>query len=141
MRLPIPIPDPRFMFERLHDEVDRAFWPERVHWTPAGDVYEVGNEVIVEAELPGVPKDSVRITHTDHTLTLQGEARHEAPAEKPAAYYQAERRYGSFHRTVMLLEAVEFSKARAKHREGVLRITLPKLAKPEEKPRTIAISE
>jgi HSP20 family protein len=135
---------------RLHEEIDRMFQelavpgffpflPERGRWAPALDLYEKENNLIVEAELPGIPREAVKITCTDNTLTIQGETRKEEE-EKREGYYRAERRYGSFYRTVSLPEAVDFEKAKAQFRDGVLQITLPKVAKPEEKGRTIPIS-
>jgi HSP20 family protein len=113
--------------------------PEPGRWAPALDLYEKGNDLIVEAELPGIPKDAVKISCTDQTLTIQGETKKEAE-EKKEGYYRAERCYGSFHRTVTLPESVDYGKAKAEFRDGVLKITLPKMAKPEEKGRTIPIS-
>jgi HSP20 family protein len=142
---------------RLHDEIDRMFqeftvpsffgllpagYPPEVgrgRWAPALDVYEKGNDLIVEAELPGIPKEAVKINCTDHTLIIQGETKKETE-EKKEGYYRAERRYGSFYRTVPLPETVEYGKAKAEFRDGVLKITLPKQAKPEEKSRTIPIT-
>jgi HSP20 family protein len=135
---------------RLHDELDRMFQeftvPSFFHfrtetgrWAPTLDVYEKENDLIVEAELPGIPKEAVKISCNDHTLTLQGETKKEEE-QKREGYYRAERRYGSFYRSVALPEGVDFEKARAEFRNGVLRITLPRSARPEEKARTIPIS-
>jgi HSP20 family protein len=135
---------------RLHDEIDRMFhefslpscFPfgtERVRWTPALDLYEKNGNLVVEAELPGIPREAVKIACTDHTLTIQGETKKEEE-EKKEGYYRAERRYGSFDRMVNLPEGVDFNKPEAEFKDGVLKITLPKTNKPEEKTRTIPIS-
>jgi HSP20 family protein len=135
---------------RLHDEIDRMFedfsfpvlpslWSERGRWMPAINLYEKENNLIVEAELPGIPKDAVKINYTDHTLTIQGETKKEEE-EKKEGYYRMERCYGSFYRTVALPENVDYGKAKAEFKDGVLKITLPKVAKSEEKGRTIPIS-
>jgi HSP20 family protein len=135
---------------RLHDEIDRMFHgfslpsffrreTEQGFWTLALDLYEKNGNMIVEAELPGVPREAVTIAYTDHTLTIQGETR-KVEEEKKGGYYRAERRYGSFQRVVNLPEGVDFSKAKAEFKDGVLTITLPKTSKPEEKARTIPIT-
>src|SRR5581483_10871026 len=91
----------------LHDEIDRMFqefsppsffpvWPERGRWAPALDIYEKENNLIVEAELPGIPKDAVKISYIDHTLTIQGETKKEEE-QKREGYHRWERRYGSFY--------------------------------------------
>jgi HSP20 family protein len=148
--------EPGTSLARIHDEIDRMFqdftlpnllslWPgapaegSSGRWLPALDLYEKENNLIVEAELPGIPKDAVKITCTDSTLTIQGETRKEAE-EKKEGYHRTERRYGSFYRAVTLPESVDYGKAKAEFRDGVLKITLPKSAKPEEKSRTIPIS-
>jgi HSP20 family protein len=146
----LPVPETGSALTRLHDDLDRMFqefvrpgflpfWPERGRWTPTLDLYEEGNDLIVEADLPGIPKDAVKVSCTNNTLTIQGETKKEAE-EKREGHYRAERRYGSFYRTVTLPETVEFEKARAQFRDGVLQITLPKQNKPESKARTIPIS-
>jgi HSP20 family protein len=142
--------EPGTSLARIHDELDRMFedftlpvlpslWPERGRRMPAINLYEKENNLIVEAELPGIPKDAVKITCTDSTLTIQGETKKEEE-EKKEGYYRMERRYGSFYRTVALPESVDYGKAKAEFCDGVLKITLPKSAKPEEKGRTIPIS-
>jgi HSP20 family protein len=136
---------------RLHDEIDRMFqeftapgflpfWPERGRWVPALDVYEKGNDLIVEADLPGIPKEEVKVSYTDHTLTIQGETVSKEAEEKREGYFRAERRYGRFYRTVTLPETVDFGKAKAQFKDGVLTITLPKQSQPEAKAHTIPIS-
>jgi HSP20 family protein len=142
--------EPGTALARIHDEIDRMFqdftlpalpslWSERARWIPTLDLYEKENNLIVEAELPGIPKEAVKITVTDSTLTIQGETKKEEE-EKKEGYYRSERRYGSFYRSVALPEAVDYSKAKAEFQNGVLKITLPKSAKPEEKSRMIPIS-
>jgi HSP20 family protein len=135
---------------RLHDELDRMFqefalpsffptWSEQGRWAPALDLYEKDGNLIVEAELPGIPKEAVKLSCTDHTLTIQGETKKETE-EKKEGYYRSERRFGSFYRSVALPEEVDFQKARAEYKDGVLRITLPKSAKAEAKSHTIPIT-
>jgi HSP20 family protein len=146
----LPVRESNTALARIHDDIDRIFqefptpsffslWPERTRWMPALDVYEKDNSLIVEAELPGIPKEAVKLTCTDQTLTIQGEIKKEEE-EKKEGYYRAERRYGSFYRTVALPEEVDFNKAKAEYHDGILKITLPKSAKVETKTRTIPIS-
>jgi HSP20 family protein len=142
--------EPGTALARLHDEIDRMFdefsmprlawpWPDQTRWAPAIDVYEKDNNVIVEAELPGIPRDAVKLSCTDNTLTIQGETKKEEE-EKKEGYYRVERRYGSFYRTVPLPQSVDHSRAKAEFRDGVLKVTLPKQARPEETGRSIPIS-
>lgn len=134
---------------RIHDEIDRMFqeftsarfWPrlEGMARVPSIDLSEKNGNLVVEAELPGVDKKDVKITYTDNMLTLQGETKQEKE-EKREGYYRAERQYGSFYRAIPLPQPVDFSKAKAEFKNGVLTITLPKSARPEAQERTIPIS-
>jgi HSP20 family protein len=146
----VPVREAVSPLTRLHDELDRMFqefptpsfftsWPDRTRWIPSLDIYEKDNSLIVEAELPGIPKEAVKLTCTDNSLTIQGETKKEEE-EKKEGFYRSERRYGSFYRTVALPEEVESSKAKAEFRDGVLKVTLPKVARPEAKNRQIPIS-
>jgi HSP20 family protein len=149
MALPVAR-EPVSALARIHEDIDRMFqefplpgffslWASPTRWAPALDLYEKDNTLVVEAELPGIPKEAVKLTCSDHTLTIQGETKKEEE-EKKEGYYRSERRYGSFYRTVALPEEVDFNKARAEYTNGVLKIMLPKSAKPETKTRTIPIS-
>jgi len=105
-------------------------------WNPEIDVRETDNEIIVEAEVPGMDQKDVNVTIKDNVLTLKGEKKREQE-EKEANYYRVERTYGSFMRTMMLPSRVSADKATAKYKNGVLRITVPKIE--EVKPKEIAI--
>jgi HSP20 family protein len=110
----------------------RPFWDER-RWpwrgtqmsVPAVDLYEEKDQIIAKAELPGIEKDDIQVNITDHLLTIMGEKKKEEEI-KEKAYYRAERSYGSFSRTVELPSEIQFDKARASFKNGVLEIRLPK---------------
>jgi HSP20 family protein len=134
---------------RIHDEIDRlfhefptpSFWPFREvsGRAPVLDLYEKDGDLVVEAELPGIDKDDVKISYTETALTIQGETKQEKE-EKKDDYYRSERQYGSFYRTIPLPQGIDFGKAKAEFKNGVLTIKLPKSAKPEDHSRTIPIS-
>jgi HSP20 family molecular chaperone IbpA len=65
------------------------------------DVFEEQDDIVVKAELPGIEKDNIEVTLTDHTLTIKGEKK-KAEEVKEENYYRAERSYGSFLRTLEL---------------------------------------
>ncbi|MCD6521223.1 Hsp20/alpha crystallin family protein [Candidatus Calescamantes bacterium] len=133
---------------QFRDEIDRLFedffspWTVRrrrrqeVTWLPDVDVYEDENNVIVEAELPGLKGDEVDISITGNTLTIKGEKKQEKE-EKGRNYYIVERSYGSFARSIELPAEVEPDKAKATMRNGVLKVTIPKA--PEAKPKQIKV--
>ncbi|MBO9541803.1 Hsp20/alpha crystallin family protein [bacterium] len=91
---------------------------------PALDVYEKDGEVFIEAELPGMDIKDVEITSTENTLTLKGETTRETEV-KEENFHRAERRFGSFVRTVELPSPINPEQARASFKDGVLTIHAP----------------
>ena len=104
-------------------------------WSPAVDVYDTPEEVIVVAELPGVDPATIDLAVTGNLLTLRGL---KEPNLFPDALAQTrERQLGAFHRQLVLSNEVDFDKAQAEANHGVLKIRLPK--RTAAKPRTIPI--
>ena len=91
----------------------------------AADLYETDNEVVVKADLPGVPKDNVEVTLTDSTLTLRGEKKEEVGISHEA-YHFRERSFGTFNRTIDLPVNVRSDQATATITNGVLEVRVPK---------------
>lgn len=104
--------------------------------TPAIDLYQTDDEVILKAALPGLKADDVQINVTNDLLTLRGEFKWEN-GHKNATYHLREQRYGAFERSVVLPVDVQTDKAKAEFQNGVLTITLPKAE--AVKPKTISI--
>lgn len=96
--------------------------------TPSVDVIEHDNEVIVKAELPGVDKKDIDISVTNNTVTIKGSTSHEEKEEK-GDYYRCEISQGSYSRTLSLPAEVDEEKTKAKFKNGILKLTLPKLKK------------
>lgn len=100
------------------------------------DVYEKESEVVVKASLPGVNPEDVEISVTGETLSIKGESRHEEKVEKEN-YYRHEIRCGAFSRMVTLPAGVSAEGAEATFKDGLLTVTLPKVA--EAQPRRIKV--
>ncbi len=94
---------------------------------PAVDVIDRDKEIVLRAELPGVKKDDIEVTVTERYATLRASASREEKEEK-GQYYRHETCTGSFERSVLLPTEVESDKARAQFKDGILEVTLPKLA-------------
>lgn len=140
------------------DEMDRLFeghfpsgWMRPFHWPrpswgelsapfegkmPKVDVIERDNEIVVKAELPGVDKKDLDISVTKNTVTIQGSTSHEEKEEK-GDVYRCEISRGSYSRTLTLPAEVNEEKAKAKFKDGILELTLPKVEK--AKRRTIKV--
>ncbi len=135
--------DPFRDLARMQDEMARLFEDrlpyrsgESVGWTPACDIYEDGEEVLVRADLSGVEPKDVDIRFENGVLTLRGERKLERE-DKRDNYHRLELAYGTFTRSFSLPGTVDPEKIRAESKNGVLLIHLPK--RPEAKPKTIQV--
>lgn len=105
-------------------------------WTPAVDILENENELILKADLPEVDAKNVGIQIENGTLTLRGERKFEEQ-KNGKGYHRIERAYGRFVRAFSLPDTVDAEKVKADYKNGVLTVTLPK--KEVAKPRTVNI--
>jgi len=106
---------------------------EERYVTPAVDIYETGEGLVVKADLPGVAKEGLDVRVENNLLTIRGKANHMAPGEP------IYREYGlvNFFRQFELNERVDRSKISAELKHGVLTLNLPKAE--EAKPRKIDV--
>jgi HSP20 family protein len=119
--------------------ISRAFGDEgiaRGAWNPSVDIYENKDQIVLEAELPGMNREDFDITIENNVITVRGERRFEKKDEADS-YHRVERSYGSFTRSFTLPQTVSADGAAAEYRNGVLRVTLPK--REEVKARRIDI--
>jgi len=106
-------------------------------WSPALDLYEDKDNLVVKAELPGLKKEEIDISFHDGALHITGERKHEEE-NREAETYRSERFYGRFHRTLTLPKAVDVDKVKASYKDGILTVMLPKSE--EAKPKQIAVN-
>lgn len=121
---------------------DRAFSrmsPALSRGILAVDLVESDSAFELSAELPGVEVKDLDLTLTDGVLTIKGE-KAEAKEEKDKDYYLAERRYGSFQRSLELPRGVDSEKVEAKFSNGVLKIALPKTPERKRNDRKITVT-
>jgi len=119
------------------DTVNRLLSDSQVRpWTPAVDIYETENELVLKADLPDVKMEDIDIRMENGTLALKGERKFENE-EKRKGFHRVERSYGTFARYFTLPETVDTDKVHADYHNGVLTITLPK--KEVAKPRQVKV--
>ena len=94
-------------------------------FTPTMDIKEEDDHYLLEAELPGIKKDDIKIDLKNDHLILSGEKR-TFNEEKKDSYHHQERTYGSFYRSVAVPNDIDKEKISAKLDDGVLRLTLGK---------------
>lgn len=94
-------------------------------WTPPVDIYETDDAIVMKAELPGIDRKDIQLEVRDGVLTLKGERRFEKEV-KQENYHRIERAYGAFARSFTLPNTVQPDKVKARFKDGVLEVTLPK---------------
>jgi len=119
------------------DTVNRLFSDAQVRpWTPAVDIFETENELVLKADVPDVDMKNIDIQIENGTLSLKGERKFENE-QKSQGFHRVERSYGTFARYFTLPDTLETDKVKADYKNGVLTITLPK--KEVAKPRQIKV--
>jgi HSP20 family protein len=111
-------------------------WEEKV-WAPSIDVIEKEDKFLVKAELPGVKEEDINLSISGNMLTIEGEKQSESEGKKDG-YHYTEASYGSFSRSITIPSSVDVSKIEADCDNGVLEISLPKMA--ELKPKKISVA-
>lgn len=140
--------DPFKEMEREMEELTERFnrilsrWPSRqaserepmtvAQWAPVVDISETDSEYLIEAELPEVDKNNVKVTLQDGVLTIQGERKSQRE-EKGRKYHRVERSFGGFLRSFTLPEDADESKVKAEFKDGILRVRIPKTEKAQSK--------
>jgi len=106
--------------------------------SPAVDIFEQEDAVVVKAELPGMNKDNISVELNDGVLRIAGEKKREEKIEKKD-YFRMERSVGSFERRISLPSGIETEKTKASFKDGVLEIKIPKSEDAKKKERKIKI--
>ena len=102
------------------------------------DIFETDGEYIVEASLPGVKDEDLKVSATEDTITIRAAVKREEHDTKKGAFVRRERYEGDIVRTVTLANPIDPSKVSASYERGILKITVPKSE--AAKPREIAIT-
>ena len=138
--------EPWNVMDRLHRQIDQIFGDSfaspaatgenSVAWIPTVDIHEEPEKFVVRADLPGVDPKNISITAENRVLTLRGQ-RHFERSENQKGFERLERVEGSFLRRFTLPNNVQDDQIKARHVNGVLEVTIPKVAAPE--PRRVSV--
>lgn len=124
--------------EAIRHQLDRIFdgiinpdaTPTERSWTPAIEIWDEGNHLVLKAFLPGVKSDDLEIQATRESIAISGQRHLEKLTEDAQPVY-SDIHYGSFHRATKLPVAIQNTKVTASFEQGVLTLTLPKV-EPEQ---------
>lgn len=104
---------------------------------PPVNLEENDEGYVLSAELPGVAPEDIDVSIEGATVTLAGQRKVEYAAGEGTAVHRRERQSGNFRRAFELPSEIDVDRARAHHKNGVLRLELPK--SPALKPRQIEV--
>lgn len=137
--------DPWGEMRSLREAVNRM-WETGSRWPSAAlagdrfgvpvDVTETDNEYRIEASVPGVKRDDVKVSVQNNVVTIEGERKETREQKQGERVTHSEQRYGRFERTFTLGSPVDSDQSRAEFQDGILRLTLPKseIARPRQIP-------
>lgn len=130
--------EPWGLINRLRRELDQSFdtVAREASFTPPVDIHEEAAQFVVRADLPGVKPADIEITAEKGVLSLRGSRNFEQKGDD-GHYSRVERVSGKFVRTFTLPENVQTDAIKAQFKDGVLELTIPKVAKAE--PRKIEV--
>lgn len=110
----------------LQERINRLAGTDEAGWTPPVDIYETEARYVVTAEVAGLAREDLQIQLQDGKLTLRGERQSGEAAS--VRFERVERGHGRFVRAFVLPRAVDASAVTADLQDGVLTISVPKLA-------------
>jgi HSP20 family protein len=99
---------------------------------PLIDIQDREDQVIVLAKVPGFGRGDFKMELTGDRLVIRGEKRCSSDGTDHG-YYYSERSFGAFARSILLPCEIIPEEARAKYKNGLLRITLPKVERAKVK--------
>lgn len=144
MKNEIMIREPELYFDSIHQELNNflrdtfltnAFAnPLNIKktsiWRPAIEVKQNDKNYKVKVQLPGIKKDNINIELDNDFMTISAEIHEEKEEqkeeEKNTRYHTSEFRYGKYMRTISFDQPVKADEAKAKYKDGILTVTVPK---------------
>jgi HSP20 family protein len=101
------------------------------------DVAEADGMYTVKAEIPGVRKEDIHVEIDGAQVMITAEVKKDMQEKKDGRLLRSERSYGFASRSFSLGHEIDRAKAVAKYEDGVLSLTLPKLASTHVEPLKI----
>jgi HSP20 family protein len=134
---------PFALMREFVDEMNRSFAvpsaPGNGTFWPAIECKKTNGDFVVTAEVPGLKKEEVKVELSGDNLILEGERKLEKKEEKEG-WFQTERHYGKFYRSIALPEGAQVDQVKAELNNGVLEIKVP-VAEPKTKMKNVPIAE
>ncbi len=119
-------------FPRLRFPINNSENFENLMLNPSIDIVDDKENLKIEAEMPGMGEENIKVSITDGMLTIRGE-KETSRKDEGKNYVRREIGYGSYERTIPLPDSVDVEKAKASFKKGMLWVIIPK--KPESAKR------
>ena len=132
--------DPFEEMNRLHDHFFSGKGLSKQAFQVAVDIREEDDAFYVDAEVPGLSAEDIKVDIEKNVLTLSGERKVEKEETKDK-YRRVERQYGSFTRSFSLPETVDADSISADLKDGVLELRLPKKEAPSPKQISVNVGK
>ena|SRR5262245_626936 len=113
----------------LQEQIGHLVGTDAPGWTPPVDLYETPTAFILSAEVPGLARNQIDLHAEENRIVVRGE-RSAAPGRHIPCehYHRVERGHGRFSRAFVLPESIDVSAVAADLKDGILTVTMPKLA-------------
>jgi len=108
-------------------------------FSPRVDIYADDQNIFIEAEIPGIRKDEMKISLQDNILTISGTKKRENEKDDNKQYFRNEIIFGDFSRSFSLPEDINPDNVEAQFENGVLNIKIGKREIKTAKERNIDI--
>ncbi len=153
--VPVSIQSRKNPFLSLQSELDRAMADfynlfampsissdkfENLTITPSINLVEDKDSVKIEAEMPGLGEEDIKVSVGDGILTIKGEKTVSSKNENKN-YLSREIHYGRYERNIALPDSVDVEKAKASFKKGMLWVTIPKKAEIVKKSRELKVEK
>ena len=110
---------------RMLDHLAKEAQQESSAWSPAVDIYETPDSVVMVAEVAGVPRKEIKVIIDDDVVRIFG-SREPSCCSKGARYHRMEMDSGPFVRSFRVQVPFISQKVRAQIEDGLLYVILPK---------------
>lgn len=107
---------------------------------PSIDLVEDKDSFKVEAEMPGLGEEDIKVSIGDGILTIRGE-KTASKQDENKNYISREINYGYYERSIALPDSADIDKAKASFKKGMLWVTIPKTAEAAKKSRELKIEK
>lgn len=94
-------------------------------WSPAIELRETDDEIVVRAQVPGIAAKDLDVRVTENAVSIAGEHREEKRTQEKG-WIRSEFQYGCFQRLVPLPVPVQHEQVRSEFKDGILTLMLPK---------------